>query len=335
MAGKQMLSVLFAKDAAKLLCVVAMALLLAGTTGCSARRSTPIENPQAAQENILKGMEAYTQGDCKNSMLHFSEALRIKEHPTSYNGLGMAQLMCNQPRQAVESLRKAVSMAPSSASLHTNLGTAYFELGEYRKANSEFETALRYDPINPEALVGKAGIMLHQGKPEEAMAILRILEQDNAQKPEVLFNRGLILYEMRLYGDAANVFAEYLAIVPDDPEGYNSLGISQLGMGRTQEALENLNKAVELDNGEPSFYYNRGNVLKAMKKFPQAIDDYGRAISYNPGFAEAFVNRGDLLFLSGRTKEGCQDLSRACDLGLCERLESFQEIGRCQSGAWR
>ena len=45
-------------------------------------------------------------------------------------------------------------------------------LGEYRKAEREFDAALRLDSVNPEALVGKAGILLRKKQPEKALKLL-------------------------------------------------------------------------------------------------------------------------------------------------------------------
>ena len=47
------------------------------------------------------------------------------------------------------------------------------------------------------------------------------------------------------------------------------------------------------------------------------------------------MNRGDLLFLQNKQAQGCSDLEEACKLGLCERLESFRDMGRCLTGIWK
>ncbi len=316
----------------RLLAALLAVLLVLSLTGCAARRhGQPSQaNQQELELSLARGLEAYRQGDCRGGIVHFSEALRIQAHPAAWNGLGMSQLMCRQNREAVASLREAVSLAPNSPSLHTNLGSAYYATADYKRAGSEFETALRMDPANPEALVGKAGVLLEMDKPDQAYTVLRQVSPRDAQRPEVLFNRGLVLYRLTLYSDAETVLRQYLAAKPEDPDGHNALGVTLLMLKRHKEALASLDRAIALDSEVPAYYYNRGNVLKAMRKFAPAVDEYSRAIARGPDFAEAFVNRGDLRCLLRNTKEGCADLERACDLGLCERLESLQELGRCR-----
>ena len=134
-----------------------MALILLAALGCAAgpRRAASTSVPP---QNVDAAVNAYTRGDCRESIRLFSATLHGQEHPALLNGLGMAQLQCRQARNAVDSLQRAVSLSPDSAALHTNLATAFFALGEYRKAEREFDAALRLDSANPEALVGKAGI---------------------------------------------------------------------------------------------------------------------------------------------------------------------------------
>lgn len=307
-----------------------VASLLSGTA-CVKR--TP--DPMPTGDMATQAMSAYTRGDCRESIRLFSQALESGRHPALLNGLGMAQLLCEQPQRAIASFKEAVSLAPTSTALHTNLGSAYFAAKDYTRASNEFEVALRRDPSNSEALVGKASVLLEQGKPDEALKFLQMVGDLDKSAPEVLFNRALILYKLNLYGDAERVMSEYLAKMPDDADAYNAYGIIQLKLGRYDQARAALDRAIQLKPDVALYYYNRGNVFRENKKFREAIEDYSRAIAYRPDFAEAFVNRGDMRFLLKDTQQGCADLERACKLGLCERLESFQDAGRCMTGIWK
>lgn len=292
--------------------------------------------PQKEQESLLeRATQAYANGDCRKSIDLFSVLAQARQHPSVLNGLGMAQLQCGQDLQAIDSFKRAVSLAPGSSALHANLGTAYFAAGNLRSADNSFETALRADPSNPEALLGKASVYLERGEADKALRLLKQLPPAAQQTPEALFDRGLILYKLGIYDDAETVLLQCLEKNGGDAPVYNALAITRLGLNKNELALEDINRAIAADTMDGKYYYNRGNIHKAMKNFTAAIDDYGRAIAYEPQFAEAFVNRGDLLFLQNKKTAACQDLEEACKLGSCERLESFREMGRCQTGIWK
>ena len=49
-----------------------------------------------------------------------------------------------------------------------------------------------------------------------------------------------------------------------------------------------------------------------------------------PDLAGAYINRGDVRFLLRETEGACQDLKKACELGECDRLEKYEDAGRCR-----
>ncbi len=307
-------------------------LAVCAVLGACAPRTGKV-NSSANNMTMRDAMEAYARGDCAGSVQLFS-ALAASGTPDALNGLGMAQLQCGRPTQAIESFKQAVAIAPASSDLHSNLGIAYFEAGDYRAAGREFDTALRSDPANPEALLGKAGVLLERGEPDKALAVLKQLPPDTRQAPAVLFDRALALYKLGIFDDAESLLRECVARGENGAPVYNALAITLLGRKKYSEGLEFINLAISAEPMDAIYYYNRGNIRRAMKEFPKAIADYGKAIAYSPKFAEAFVNRGDLLYQQHRQKEGCKDLEEACRLGQCERLESFREMGRCLTGIW-
>lgn len=300
---------------------------------CAPRTMTPDSTEQ--NRIMAEAMEAYGNGDCRKSIDLFSILAHTAPHAAVFNGLGMAQLQCGQNIQAIGNFKKAVNLSPASSALHANLGSAYFAAGNFGAAGNEFETALRNDPANPEALMGKVGVMLEKGDADKALVLLKQLPPQSQQTPEALFDRALILYKLGVYDDAEQAINQCIDKNGGDAAVYNVLAITQLGLKRYREALDSIDRAISQDPMEGRYYYNRGNIRRAMKEFPRAIEDYGRAIAYNPEFAEAFVNRGDLLFLEKNQREGCKDLEEACRLGLCDRLESFREMGRCLTGMWK
>lgn len=84
------------------------------------------------------------------------------------------------------------------------------------------------------------------------------------------------------------------------------------------EAIADLNKAIELAPEVAYLYYNRGNLLALSGDMPAAYDDYTRAIELAPELAEAYFNRGLVQLYMKDTRKGCIDLSKAGELGIKE-----------------
>src|SRR5262245_16629161 len=71
--------------------------------------------------------------------------LGSQDHVT-YVNLGMGLLADGRPADAIEPLRRAVALRPSSAGAHHNLGQALMLLNRADEAVAEYELALRADP---------------------------------------------------------------------------------------------------------------------------------------------------------------------------------------------
>lgn len=83
-----------------------------------------------------------------------------------------------------------------------------------------------------------------------------------------------------------------------------------------QDALKDYSKVLTLDPNFVYAYYNRGYVNSIMGDYKNAVDDFTFAIQRNNNFSEAFYNRGLILIFLNENKLGCQDLSKAGELGI-------------------
>ena len=300
--------------------------------GCAAPVKTTAPDTADHARMMEEALQAYGQGDCYTAIASFAELSRRAEHPATFNGLGLSYLLCRQPQDAIAPLEQAAVLAPSSPEIQANLGTAFFEAGELEQAEKAFRKALRLSPSQPEARLGMAAVHLRRDEPEAALQMLSRIAGKEAALPEVAYNRALAMQKMGLMEDAEKTLRTYAAEHPQDAEALNALGVVLLQRGELEEARGCFDKALALMPEEGRFYYNRAEAKKQQKLFAEALEDAGRAVVYAPDMAAAWVNRGELRFLLDDDANACLDLERACDLGLCERLEIYQKGGRCLTG---
>ena len=70
-------------------------------------------------------------------------------------------------------------------------------------------------------------------------------------------------------------------------------------LGRLEEALASLDRAVELNALAPEVWLNRGNVLQETDRLPEAIASYNEALRVRPNYPEALSGLGVALKESG------------------------------------
>jgi tetratricopeptide (TPR) repeat protein len=66
-------------------------------------------------------------------------------HAGALNDLGQTYLLEHHPEEALSYLNRAFAQGIKSSDIHRDLGTAYFDLGDYKKADAEFNLALSTD----------------------------------------------------------------------------------------------------------------------------------------------------------------------------------------------
>src|SRR4051794_33699547 len=74
---------------------------------------------------------------------------------------------------------------------------------------------------------------------------------------------------------------------------YNNRGNAHYRMGQLDLAIQDYNRAVEIDPRHASAFNNRGVVHRKKGEYQRAIADFDQSIQINPNYAGAFGNRAD------------------------------------------
>lgn len=128
---------------------------------------------------------------------------------------------------------------------------------------------------------------------EPAQAIRRALTVDEALAVAVSRHR-----EGR-FADAAEVYRQILAVVPDHVDALHFLGVAEHQGGQPQAALELLDRALALAPDHADALSNRGNVHRSLYHLDAAEADYRRALELRPDDAITLGNLGTVLRARG------------------------------------
>jgi tetratricopeptide (TPR) repeat protein len=73
-------------------------------------------------------------------------------------------------------------------------------------------------------------------------------------------------------------------------------------------------------------YTNRGDAYNHKGQYDRAIEDYNKAIQLNPNLAVAYNNRGVAYADKGQYGKAISDFQKACDMGHADGCEALQRI---------
>ncbi len=80
-------------------------------------------------------------------------------------------------------------------------------------------------------------------------------------------------------------------IDPSNPEYYRKVGELFLKTGKYQDAIEQFNKAIEMRPGATVYYIEKGTALNNLNKYEEALKELDKAISLNPKNSQAYLQK--------------------------------------------
>jgi len=128
-------------------------------------------------------------------------------------------------------------------------------------------------------------------------------------------NKGISLHSLGRYQEAIYCLDKALEIDPRYAAAWNNKGNSLDSLGRHQEAIYCLNKALKIDPREAYAWNNKGNSLYSLGRYQEAIYCYDKALEIDPRYALVWNNKGISLYSLGRYQEAiyCYDKSLEID----------------------
>ena len=162
---------------------------------------------------------------------------------THYN-LGYVYLTKKEGAKAAEHFLKTITYQSDYINAYYNLGLAYYNDKEYVKAEKMWEEYNRRNPNDPATLhsLGQVGINLGKKSDYAESFFLKAIELD-PDYAKAYLDLGKLYLTKGTFKKSEQVLKSFLALRPDDAEGYYQMAIAQ--HQNTKEALQSIGMALQ------------------------------------------------------------------------------------------
>jgi tetratricopeptide (TPR) repeat protein len=291
-----------------------------------------------SEEQLFSAMEKvnvdpglwYALGQCMSRQKKWEEALTAFQKANEFNphdadiqyNIGDVFISLGQPDKAIPPLLQAIRLRNDFSLAHYDLGLAYFQLKKYPEAAEASRAALRDDPqmafqwlnVGMGATENLGIALINQGKLEEAEACFR---RNLKLLAPTYFNLGLTLFRTKRYPEALENFQRALELEPDDPEYHNLLGQTYDELGQPEEAEQSLRHAIELNKHYAMGYYDLGVILaKRDGRSKEAMKAFEQALKNDPDMMWAYYSIACLYALAQKEDQALEYLEKAFQKGL-------------------
>ncbi len=228
--------------------------------------------------------------------------------------------------EALETLRAAVRLQPSSKRLH-NLALMEFQKGQVAASRKTLGLLLARSPDHYDGLSLLATVEMLNGDLNRAIALYRDLVHRNPRLTE-LTNLGLSYFFAGRYAEAAEIYRHALEKAPRQPGYTLTLADSELMLGRREEAAALYRQVVKLVDedpaeGDPSLLTNKAQALAHLGQGSQAATAAQEAIRLAPDDGPVRFEAALVYALLGENSSTLSNAGRAVDLGTGERWFSL------------
>jgi len=254
----------------------------------------PICHPGAASAQGSSLEELFRQAQAASSAKDYGHAEKLyrqilRADPTilaARVNLGLACYWQRKNREAVAEFQKALRANPKEFNPLLFSGLAYLDLGEYDRAQTQLQAAVRVQDLDPLLFWALGSLALIHG---DANAAIPFLERSVALDP----NNVRAVW---LLGQAYAHFAYWKDETPLVRADYAAL---------VEQALQWVGQR---QPGSALLHVFRGDVFVARKLTSEALAEYRRAVEIDPHWPDIHLVTGSLLGLLGRWDEALEEL---------------------------
>lgn len=187
---------------------------------------------------------------------------------------------------------------------------------KYEEALAAFNLAVqeltdpdaKYNEERKAILEGRIRALIKLKRFDEALRDIATIEAMTEKKAPVLAMKAHIKHQQKNYKEAVNLFKQAVLEDPDSSGIFNDLAWSQAAIGQLDDALVNVNKALEKDNNAVSTIDTRGTIYLLQKKYDDAEKDLSRAIRINPKEGAPYFHRAWIHVQRGQKSKSDEDL---------------------------
>ncbi len=123
------------------------------------------------------------------------------------------------------------------------------------------------------------------------------------------------------YSDAMSLFNKAIEINPNNSSAYAFRGNTKYELQDLRGALSDYNKAIKLDASNSEYNYRLGLTYHELNLVDNAMECYNNSITLNPQNSIVYYYRGIAFIDLNNIDAGCEDLSKAGELGYIKAYD--------------
>jgi tetratricopeptide (TPR) repeat protein len=244
--------------------------------------------PDAAAPYLSRGLLYQKTGATKKALDDFNQAIKLDPlSAQGYNDRGALFIELREWDKALSDLERAIALDPELPEPHNNMGLAYLGAGNSAQAIESFSAAIARCPDCAESYHRRGVLYLQAREFDRAVADFDQAVRIDPIKPIFYEHLGDAHLASEQYYHAIIDFSQVLAFQPGNAHARYGRALACYRIGELRPALQEISLFVESEPANPSGYRLRGAIFAALGRSQQAIADLETYLMLAPDAADS------------------------------------------------
>jgi len=219
-------------------------------------------------------------------------------------------LMAQQNNPAQQKTQKE-----DSAKFYINKGNMLRQQRRFEEALKAFANARNFQPSNEGAIIGQRSVYYEMGRTDDGLKVLDEWVKIEPKNTKAWLYIAFDQAEMGNPEKSLNAFDMLIELQPDSLSNWIGRAQVLLMLKRYNEALKSAEKAISKElKAEPVTLFLKSYSLAKLGKYEEALTAINKAIALSPKSSEGIYNRACIYSLKGDKTNALSDLKKAIEM---------------------
>jgi tetratricopeptide (TPR) repeat protein len=259
-----------------------------------------------AERQLKHGISLMARGRIDNAVEEFLKIILVNpDYIPAYVNLCSAYRQKGHFEKALAVLGKAKELDPKNFAVHFQLGAVYLDVDKFYDAAKEFRTAIEINPTDADALANLGLALAQDGNIQNALPYFRKSLSINPNSPSTRKSLGYAYALVKNWHAAIDELLRARACDAAYP------GVEETLCAILQKALKDLDAARRNNPRDPRAHYYYAYAVASNGKWQEALDEIEKGIELN-GLDSDFLKAKGLFYLKQEKLKQAEAAYRAC-----------------------
>lgn len=278
-------------------------------------------------EQIIKlnpvNVDAYNNmGGIYRRLKRYDESIAILNKALSFNknnsevkyNLGFTYKLMGKNDEACDCFEYVISENPNDVLAYNHLGSIYATKKDYQKSISIYKRGLQVDPNHPILQYNLARSYVAINSDFDAFKAFEAALRAKPSWKDAVKEYSALLNKYSRTKESCEVIQKAINLYPTDGHLYYLLGKSFLVQTDYESAVKSFEKAISLDNTNPSYYEKLIFAYEREQKFDEGLEVAEKGIELFPSNIKIMREKVHLLFSAKKLNTGASVLKNLSEL---------------------